>query len=290
MVPATLAIPWEGGIAPTKEIKQKELFGPCCIAARKTLLGSFNDTQAAVFRSCGGPGAGGFLMLQTDPDVLMDDTAFKLAVARRLGGGLRPSGGGAMQCMHVGTNESCTQVLDHAGGHGGICAVGGFVIQRHDRVARWLHRWLSHGRTSAPPQLEQVLPAEQGRLDVTFAHEGVPWWIDVAITAAATTCMRSLRARAKTDGRAARDEEAVKRSRYHGRATPFVLEAHGRAGPAALAIVRRFCSDGFVGASQSAAEAWAGLSSVSQAGSAQIELTAYGPGAVDRGTAEMWIP
>ena len=125
---------------------------------------------------------------------------------------------------------------------------------------------------------------------MTFVQDGVPWWVDVAITAAPTSCVRSLRARARTDGCAARDEEGVKRSRYHGRAVPFVLEAHGRAGPAARALIRKFCCDGFVGASESAADAWAALSSVAQAGSAQVEMTAYGQGALEGGLAEVWIP
>ena len=195
-----------------------------------------------------------------------------------------------MRCRHSGANGQCAQDICASGAHGCVCSVGGFVIQRHDRVLRWLHRWLSQGRTSSPPQIEQVLPSEQGRLDVTFVQDGVPWWVDVAITAATTTNLRSLRARAKTDGSAARDEEGVKRSRYHGRAVPFVLEAHGRASPTTRAFIRKFCCDGCVGASQPAADAWATLSSVSQAGSAQLEITAYGPGALERGVAEVWIP
>ena len=138
--------------------------------------------------------------------------------------------------------------------------------------------------------MEQVLPSEQGRLDVTFVQKGVPWWVDVAVTAAATTCSRSLAARAKSDGRAARDEESVKRSRYHGRAQPFVLEAHGRPGPAAMALIRAFCVDGDFAASESVADAWAALSSVSQAGSARVELSAYGKNALSKGIAEVWIP
>jgi hypothetical protein len=266
------------------------LLGPYCQEVRKKIIGDLDDRGAAIFRSCGGPGAGGFLTTQSDANVLMDNITFKVAAARRLGGGVRPIGGVPMRCRHTGQNGQCTQNICTSGAHGCICAVGGFVIQRHDRVLRWLHQWLSQGRTSSPPQMEQVLPSEHGRLDVTFVQEGVPWWVDVAITAAATTCLRSLRTRAKTDGSAARDEEGVKRSQYHGRAMPFVLEAHGRAGPAARALIRKFCCDGFVGASESAADAWAALSSVSKAGSAQLEITSYGPGALERGVAEVWIP
>ena len=220
----------------------------------------------------------------------MDNVVFRVGLARRLGGGLRPANGQPLQCRHAGANGGCAQQIDSSGSHASTCAAGGFVIQRHDRVLRWLHRWLSDGRTSTPPLMEQVLLSEDGSLNITFVHEGIPYWVDIAITSAASECAREQRARSKTDGRAARAMEAHKRSRYHGRATPFVLEAHGRAGPSARAFIGKFCCDGATGASNSAADAWSALSSVSQAGSAQLELTAYGPSAIERGIAQIWVP
>ena len=257
---------------------------------RKALLDQMDTHDACILRSCGGPGAGGFLMQQTDADAIMDNERFKVAVARRLGGGLRPCGGGVRQCQHSGRNGGCPRIIDASGKHPGTCVVGGYVIERHDRAVRWLHRWLSKGRTSTPPEMEQVLPSENGRLDVTFTQDGMPWWVDVAITTAPSACTRSQAARAKSDGRAARDEEQVKRSRYHNMAYPFVLEAHGRAGPSALAFIRAFSADSCTGESESAAEAWATLSSISQSGTAWIELTAYGKNALRFGRAEAWTP
>ena len=229
-------------------------------------------------------------MLQCNPKALMNDMSFRVAVAKRLGGGLRPSQGVQIHCRHSGGSGGCTSSIGADGQHARICAVGGFAIQRHDRIARWLRDWLAEGRTSVPPLLEQVCPSERGRLDVTFVHEGTPVWVDVAITNAVSSCPRSLHARASKDGRAARDEEAVKRSRYHGRASPFVLEAHGRPGPAALAFIRAYSAECSFGASQCASDAWAALSSISQSGSARMELTAYGPAAVEKGVAELWVP
>ena len=135
---------------------------------------------------------------------------------------------------------------------------------------------------------EEVTSADAFSLEayVLYAPE-VPRWVDVAITAATTVCERSLAARAKIDGRAARDEEGIERSRYHGRAQPFVLEAHGRPGPSAIAFVRAFSVDGDATASESAADAWAALSSVLQAGIARIELSAYGKNALSQGKAEI---
>ena len=289
-LPALFGIPWEQAEPPSRPTRQRTLMVNCYASMRKTLLANMGEHDACVMRSCGGPRAGGFLMQQSDPDAIMDNDRFKVAVARRLGGGLRPCGGRMMQCQHVGRLGGCRQQLDASGKHGGTCSVGGHVIQRHDRVVRWLHRWLSKGRTSTPPEMEQVLPSENGRLDVTFTDDGVPWWIDVAITSAPSACTRSMTARAKADGRAARDEEQVKRSRYHNMAYPFVLEAHGRPGPSALAFIRAFSANASTGESESAAEAWATLSSISQSGTAWIELTAYGKNALSLGRAEVWTP
>ena len=207
-------------------------------------------------------------MTPTDLKVVIDDERFDVAVARRLGGGLRP-----VQGRPVNTST-----------------VGSQVIERYDRIVRWLARWLAEGRTSTLPEIEQVLPSENGRLDLTFVQDGRQWWVDVAVTSAPTTCARSQAARAKTDGRAARDEEAVKRNRYRQMAHPFVMEAHGRPGPAAVAFMRGFAGDGATGASQSIADAWAALSSILQSGSAWIEMKSYGRSAVSRGCVETWTP
>ena len=105
-----------------------------------------------------------------------------------------------------------------------------------------------------------------------------------------TSCARSRAARSRKDGAAARAEEQVKGSRYHNRAQPFVLEAHGRPGRSALAFIRAFAKEVVVGASESAADAWAALSSIVQSRTAWIEMTAYGKDAIKRGVAEIWTP
>ena len=138
--------------------------------------------------------------------------------------------------------------------------------------------------------IEQVAPDETGRLDIMFQHDGRMWWIDVAITHAASTCTTTCRARAHTDGKAARDEEQHKRTRYHNRATPFVLESLGRPGQSAVTFIRRFATDATDGASCSTDSAWRELSSVLQAGNAQAELSAYGPGAIEAGLATLFMP
>ena len=174
---------------------------------------------------------------------------------------MKPVGLGFMQgCQHFGRNGLCTRALDDEGVHAATCPVGGHVIHRHDRCVRWLHRWLSEGRVSSQPRLEQVLPEEAGRLDIVFQDDGSTVWLDLAVTAAATSCARTVHANARKDGTAARAEEAVKRSRYHSRAMPFVLKADGRPGSSALTFIRRYSQDAGEGFSTSPAHAWACMS------------------------------
>ena len=160
-------------------------------------------------------------MTPKDSKFVVDDERFNVAIARWLGGGLRPS-----NVRHV-TNST----------------VGSQVSQRHDSMVRWLAQWLAEVPTSTPPEIEQVLPSENGRLDVTVVQDERPWWVDVAVTSAPTTCPRSLAARAKAGGKAARDEERVKRNRYHRVSHPLIIDAHGRPGPAAVAFMKGFARD-----------------------------------------------
>ena len=127
-------------------------------------------------------------------------------------------------------------------------------------------------------------------MDIMFQHNVKMWWVDVAVTHAASSCLRTCRSRAQADGVAARDEERRERSRYHNRAYPFVLESLGRPGQCAKNFIRHFCVDGGEGASTSADSAWRALSTVLQSGNAQAELTAYGAGAFDSGKCFLFIP
>ena len=238
------------------------------------------DMAAARFRSCGGPGAGGFLVAPSDDSVWMDDFHFKTSIVQRLGGHLRPLQEDAQhRCQHTGAAGVCLSLLDSEGIHAKTCPVGRHVIARHDRAIWWLHRWLSQGRLNCEPRLEQVLPEESCRLDLIFQDRGTTVWVDLAVTAAATTSARTTATYARKDGGAARAEEAVKRSRYHSRATPFVIESGGRAGTSALTFVRRFSQVAGEGYSTSPAHAWTCLSSALQIGNAEIELAAFGSGA-----------
>ena len=181
-------------------------------------------------------------------------------------------------------------LLDDSAVHARTCAKGGHIIRRHDRIVRWLQRWLSQGRVGSEPRVEQVLPEEHGRLDIVFQGGGTNVWVDVAVTAAVTASERAVASHAKTDGAAARAEEAVKRTRYHSRATPFVLEADGRPGPSAKQFLRRYAQEAGEGFSTSPAHAWACVSSTLQSGNAEVELAAWSSRALIDGQVTFWIP
>ena len=288
------SIPWEHGKPPPGPTKQASLMQDVNSAIRACVLSELPTLAAkGRFRSCGGPGAGLFCLAPTDPDCLMADHQFRIAMTRRLGGCLRSTAMMDEQvplCAHTGAQGPCNRELDGEGIHATTCPVGGLVIQRHDQLGRWLCRWLSQGRTSSPPRLEQVLPSERGRLDVVFVDEGLQYWCDVAVTSAVSACRRSASAYAKTDGAAARAEEAVKRYRYHCKAVPIVIEADGRPGPSCLAFIRKFartCSEDY---SASPARAWCELSSMLQAGNAEIELASWGFNALKERRVEFYLP
>ena len=153
-----------------------------------------------------------------------------------------------------------------------------------------MQRWLREGRTSSEPRLEQVLPEESGRLDLAFQDAGSTVWLDFAGTAAATHCTRTVETNAKRDGAAARAEEGVKRSRYHSRATPFVVEADGRPGTSAKMFIRRYAQNANEGSSTSPAHAWTCLSSILQDGNADIEITAWTRKAIIENKVVFWLP
>ena len=86
---------------------------------------------------------------------------------------------------------------------------------------------------------------EHARLDVVFDDwNGRRIYVDVEICDAATITQSEQRARALRDGAAAARAEDVKRRRYPGPdLAPFVLEAKGRAGDSALALLKAACPD-----------------------------------------------
>ena len=77
--PSFFAVLWKDGQPPPRPMKQRELMTNSYAMARKTLLETMDEHQAGILFSCGGTGAGGFLMQQSDAQVLMDDNRFEIA-------------------------------------------------------------------------------------------------------------------------------------------------------------------------------------------------------------------
>ena len=280
-------VPWE--YVRSQPFKQREVNTKVNGAIRKALLARMSSEATTAFRSAGGTGAGAFLQVPKDPDLMLDDNSFRIAYARRLGGGLCPTSA-TQKCRHNGTRGPCGSDIDLDGRHCRICPIGGFVVGRHDRCLRWLASWLNEGRTTGPALVEQLVPEENGRMDIVFQHGGHTWWVDLAVVSAVSSNPKACAARAQADGAAARAEEGQKRTRYHGRAYPFVIEALGRPGQQTKTFIRRFvqdCADDF---NTSTAEAWCALSCILQSSNALAELTCYGNQNLEQGACQLFVP
>ena len=117
---------------------------------------------------------------------------------------------------------------------------------------------------------------ERAKLDVCFDDpQGRRVYIDVAITDAATDDVHKLRSRAAQNGAAAADKEDRKRFRYPGPdLTPFVVEALGRMGSGADALLRSFAPKDATERSVVLGAAKQSLSALVQMGNAELVLSA----------------
>lgn len=270
-------------------MKQSRLVKKVSLVARRALESTLADDAAAWLRSSSGPGASGFLMAPAEDAHLVEDTAFRVAVVRRLGGGICAVGGGpAIACNLRGRDGPCGRPLNMH--HACSCGVGGCAIRRHNRLSRWLAAWLRQSRAPGEVLLEQRVHQEEGVMDITIAQDPRAVWIDVAIVVPSSACVRTLRQRARTDGAAARTEEGVKRRRYGDRVDPFVIETGGRPGRSARAVLMRYAREE-VAASVELSNAWQSISAIVQAETSRSSLQAWGGlAALDAGIIRLWLP
>ena len=122
-VPRLLHVPWENGGAPTTGSCKSTPLQYADAFRKKVRLENLSSTMAAArYRSCGGPGAGGFLLAPADDSVWMEDTQSKSAIVCRLGGILRlVADSGTALCQHEGAAGTCMTCLDLDGIHSSIC-------------------------------------------------------------------------------------------------------------------------------------------------------------------------
>ena len=165
---------------------------------------------------------------------------------------------------------------------------------KHDGVRDWLARWLA-ARGATGVATEQLVPAwdrlrpdgtlEAARLDVAFtdAVTGVTY-ADVVITDASLGAGTAAgRSRAARDGAAAAAAEARKHRRYPGPAlVAFALEAQGRAGKEAQALLRTWAA----GDPATLTAARQSLAAALQRGNAEAYRTAALPAAAARRLAD----
>ena len=159
-------------------------------------------------------------------------------------------------------------------------------MHRHDRIRDWLAGWIAEhsGQTVATEQYvprwdrrKQDGTLERARLDVVFQdHNGQTVYVDVSVPAASTTCPATARTRMARDGAAAARMEDSKRLRYPGPTlVPFVVEALGRPGSDAVALLRSFAPTDPEERSKVLGCAWQSLSVLLQTENAELLMSAY---------------
>ena len=76
-----------------------------------------------------------------------------------------------------------THPFDNGGIHANQCKKRGHVFRRHDRVVRWLARWIED-RIGSQVLVEQTIAAEgekEDRPELTLESGGRRLWLDVAV-------------------------------------------------------------------------------------------------------------
>ena len=161
--------------------RQKDLVDRVHKERYRDLLGVLDDSGRGQLRSASGPGAASFLTLPTQQNHYVEDSLFRVAVVRRLGGRVLPkTDRHAPHCALHGGRGRCNEPLDAGGIHANRCEMGGFVVRRRDRIVRWLAEWLAD-RVETDVLVEQATPVDgeaKGRPDITLESNGRRLWID----------------------------------------------------------------------------------------------------------------
>ena len=176
-----------------------------------------------------------------EPSHHTTDAQFIIALRTRLHMDLPQCSG---RCQHQRPDGSiCGAELDAKGKHARSCAVGGWLVRRHDNGCAALAAWCED--MGCTVHREVVLPNStsdrpEARMDLVIhaPHLSEPVHVDVTIVSAlAQEAM--LAGAARRDGAAAGVAARRKRAKYpHCNVLPFVVEDHGRFGEEALALVR----------------------------------------------------
>ena len=211
---------------------------------RNSLLADHPHSRIRL-RSCGGPGAGAFLLgaaSETSGTELLDGT-LRHGLSWRLG---LPTTSPGLTCS-IGCIRRCGAPLDPLGEHPAVCKYGGFKTTRHSLLVQQLRSILRESFAIVSPR-EVEVPAWRradgltARIDVAFLADGTRTFVDVTIRHPGVAKYRAQAAR--LDGHAAAVAERAKRLWYPALAAaglpevvPFAVETYGRLGPSARRLL-----------------------------------------------------
>ena len=162
----------------------------------------------------------------------LTDPQFAIALRTRLNLDLPSSTG---QCQHRRQDGTvCGHLLDAKGQHARSCAVGGWLLRRHNAACAVLCEWAE--QQGCHVCREVVLPnaatdRPEARMDIVIRPPGAgPILVDLTVVSALTREALN-HGSARRDGAAAAVAARHKRAKYlHCIVTPFVIEDHGRLG------------------------------------------------------------
>eukprot|EP00973_Karenia_brevis_P025932 3578193-Karenia_brevis.AAC.1 len=108
------------------------------------------ELDAARLRSCGGTGAGAFLLSPASPDAGTEllDGALAFALRWRLGSATVARGTHCQISCHARRGAVCGATLDSFGDHAAVCKYGGYKTIRHSRLVRVLRAILLESGSS----------------------------------------------------------------------------------------------------------------------------------------------
>lgn len=258
---------WDNG-APALAQRQRHLSRRRAENARTRLLRSLPPAARARLRSCGGAGAGAWLLAApTATATRFTDLEFKVCSRLRLRASLsqgaqgdrcrnQRSGSPTEEDAPGTAGAECRQALDADGFHALTCKVGGLVIRRHHAI-RDVFAWIGRaaGFVSATEVHEPAwtrawtnargeVVVEQARLDCRFSGPPADPLVygDVVVTHPESSAW--LHTAADGDGAAAAGAADGKHRRYPawalpgGRLVPLSVETFGRWGTEALDFLR----------------------------------------------------
>ena len=170
--------------------------------------------------------------------------------------------------------------LDSKGTHARSCAVGGWLVRRHNELVSVLRRWCEK-RCGCVVHIEQVLPtASDGhtlsRMDLIVHSPLLPTPLFIDLTVVSAVSREALaRGSASNDGVASEIAAARKVKKYPGcEVHAFPIEDHGRLGEAARTAIRMLAPRDPVIRSQAIADLYQDLACVAQRMSADAVIAA----------------